>query len=95
MSKIKPVCEAIRMETWWLFNVAVDRRYRIRKKERMMSFPWDKEKVIKEPQTREEMKAVMKLMASGKSRKSGGVRENRLNKEKARQLKLKHQRELK
>lgn len=91
LSKIKPVCEAIRMETWWLFNAAVDTRSRIRKKERLMAFPWDKGYVAKTPQTREEMKGVMKFMAIG-GNQPGGVRDRRLNKEKDRQKKLDAQR---
>ena len=94
LSKIKPVCEAIRMETWWLYNAAVDRRSKIRKKERLMTFPWDKERSLKKPQTREEMKDVMKLMSSGK-KKGIGVRERRLAKERLRQQKLHQQRKLK
>lgn len=93
LSKIKPVCEAIRMQTWWLYNVAADRRSKIRKKERLMAFPWDKERELKKPQTREEMKDTMKLMASGKRRKGMGVRERRLHKEKLRQERLQQQRD--
>lgn len=89
------MCEAIRLQTWWLFNVAADRRSKIRKKERMMAFPWDKEKALKRPQTKEEMKDTMKLMASGKRSKGMGVRERRLAKEKARQQILHQKRKLK
>ena len=93
-SKIKPVCEAIRMETWWLYNAAVDRRSKIRKKERLMAFAWDKERELKKPQTKEEMIATMKLMSFG-NRKGMGVRETRLHKERLRQKKLLAQRKLK
>jgi hypothetical protein len=93
-SKIKPVCEAIRTSTWWLVNVAVDKRSKVRKKERIMTFPWDKAYTPKKPQTREEMKEVMKMMAIGKLRPGEmGVRERRLHKEKLRQQRLQQQRE--
>ncbi|KKL46137.1 hypothetical protein LCGC14_2348570 [marine sediment metagenome] len=92
LSKIKPVCEAIRMQTWWLFNIAADRRSKIHKKEKLMIFPWDKEGALKTPQTEEEMKDTMKLMASGKQSKGMGVRGRRLHKEKLRQERLQQQR---
>lgn len=92
LSKIKPVCEAIRMQTWWLFNIAADKRSKIHKKEKLMIFPWDKEGALKTPQTEEEMKDTMKLMASGKKSKGMGVRGRRLHKEKLRQERLQQQR---
>ncbi len=92
LSKIKPVCEAIRMQTWWLFNIAADKRSKIHKKEKLMIFPWDKEGALKTPQTEEEMKDTMKLMASGKKGNGMGVRGRRLHKEKLRQERLQQQR---
>lgn len=56
----QPLAETIRMQTMHLFNVAVTKG-RISDPRKLMRFPWDEEK---EPQTKEQMKQVMKDIAA-------------------------------
>lgn len=63
IAKIKPACEAIRMSTLWLVNIQLPNRKRVRKAERLFAFTWDKKQDTK-PQSPEEMKGVMRAIAS-------------------------------
>lgn len=63
LSTTRPVCEAIRMSTWWLANLQITQKSKkIRKPEKIMRFIWDDD--YKEPQTLKQMKNVMKFIAA-------------------------------
>lgn len=61
---IRPLCDVIRLQTQYLFNISVPRKDRVKDPKKLMQFSWDYES-RKEPQTYEEMKAVMKAIAKG------------------------------
>jgi hypothetical protein len=67
--KVKPVCEAIRMSTLWLVNVQLPKKYRVKKKEKIMSFAWDKNRTKRVPQTAEQMKSVFQAIVSDTHRR--------------------------
>lgn len=64
---IRHVCETIRYQTFWLVNLKLPKNKKIRDPKKIMAFTWESENV-KEPQTHEEMKAVMKAISSGAKR---------------------------
>lgn len=63
-SVIRHVCETMRLQTHWLVNIQLPKNKKIKNPRQMMRFLWDDE-IIKPSQTREEMKSVMKAIASG------------------------------
>lgn len=70
ISKIQPLCESIRISAWYILNTKLKRR--IRNPKKLFSFPWDVE-VNKQPQTIEQMKNVMRAIATDtKNKKKRG-----------------------
>lgn len=78
ISKIKPVAEAIRMSTWWLVSVQLPKKKRIRKPERLWTYPWDQTK--KKPQSPAEMKNVMGIIVSATKNQKKKVEPNKAKK---------------
>lgn len=63
LRRIKTSAEAIRMSTWWLVNVQLPKRKKIRKPNRIMQFWFDALPEFQKAQTKEQMVATMKLIA--------------------------------
>ena len=61
---ISAICDTIRMQTWWLMNIQLPAGKKISNEKNLMLFPWDDED-SKEPQTKEEIIATMKMIAGG------------------------------
>jgi DnaJ-domain-containing protein 1 len=59
--KIQIIAEGIRLSTWWLVNLQVKKK--IRRPEKLWGLPTDG-MARKEPQTRDQMKNVMKAIAA-------------------------------
>jgi hypothetical protein len=58
-----PIASAIRLQTWWQVNIQLPPNKKIKRPEQFMTLPGD-EQVSKEPQTKEDMVAMMKLIAA-------------------------------
>lgn len=67
-SNIKWICNTIRTQTLYLYNPIVDKKSRKNDPKKLMNFPWDKESFQK-PQTRDQMKRVMKAIVSSYQKK--------------------------
>ena len=64
LSRVRPIAEAIRMSTWWLVNIQLEKGKKIKKKEQLMMFGWESEEDLHgKAQTAEEMKSVMRFIA--------------------------------
>lgn len=59
---IRPICDTLRTQTWYLMNIQLARGKKIANEKRLMQFEWDKEN-IRKPQTKEEMVGTMKDIA--------------------------------
>lgn len=70
-TEVKFVCETIRQQTLHQVNIHLQRKDRYKDPTKLFGFSWDKEtkKRGKEPQTKEEMLAVMKLLAGTHKKK--------------------------
>jgi hypothetical protein len=67
-SIIRPVCEVIRLEAFWLVNLQLEKTKKIKHPSKMIKFEWDEQ--LKERQTPEEMKGVMRaIIRDTKNRK--------------------------
>ncbi len=62
IARIRPICETIRISTLWLVNVQLPRKKRINRVEKLWKHIWEKED--KKPQTLQEMKSIMKVIAT-------------------------------
>ena len=62
---VSAICDTIRMQTWYLMNIQLPAGKKISNEKNLMLFPWDHED-SKEPQTKEEMIATMKMIAGGR-----------------------------
>ena len=60
--QIRTISESIRTSTVHLMNVQLARKDRIKDGQRLWGFSWDKEGG-QEPQTKEQMKSMMKMIA--------------------------------
>ena len=65
---LKPICESIRLSTLKLINVQLKRSDQITNPRKLWVHYWEK-RVFKKPQTREEMKSVMKSIARAYKKK--------------------------
>ena len=65
---VSAICDTIRMQTWYLLNVHLPRGKKVSNEKNLMLFPWDDED-SKQPQTKEEMIATMKMIAGGRKNK--------------------------
>jgi hypothetical protein len=65
IAQVRVVCETLRMQTFHLLNQQQPKNKKLGPHylKKLMNFKW--EKVEKEPQTFEEMKAIMKAVAKG------------------------------
>ena len=62
---VRAICDTLRTQTWFLMNIQLSAGKKISNEKNLMLFPWDHED-SKEPQTKEEMKATMKMIAGGR-----------------------------
>ena len=59
---IRPICETLRTQTWYLMNIQLPRGKKIVHEKKLMQFEWDAED-IRKPQTKKQMVATMKDIA--------------------------------
>lgn len=59
---IRPICEVLRKQTWWLYNQQVTKKSNRVKEEYFMAFPWDEEK---KNQTEDQMRKVIRAIGIG------------------------------
>lgn len=62
IAQVRMICETIRLQTAHLLNIQLPRGKKIQRLSSLMQFDWDKKKA-KPAQTKEEMKAIMKVIA--------------------------------
>jgi len=58
-----PICEAIRLDAFHQVNIQLPRGKKYRSARQLFTFYWDKVRNPKKPQTKKEMKKVMKSIA--------------------------------
>lgn len=78
LSNVRTICETIRLQTLHLVNVQLPKGKKVSNIKKLMLFKWEKEP--QPAQTQEQMKAIMKALAKGLSkRKKKGDGKNRRN----------------
>ena len=60
MLALKPICNAIRLSTYWLVNIQLPKNKKIRNPKKLWEHSWDRNEL---PQTKEEMIRTMKFIA--------------------------------
>ncbi len=68
-STMKVVANSIRSQTQWLWDIQVAKKDKLKDPKKFWTYTWDKDNEKKEPQTKEQMVGMMKLIGGIKPKK--------------------------